>query len=66
MSDEPDEPKHKPFLEIVGEKIGECMPERLREDERFAYVFGSLCGLAAGWIVGKRVIEWLFPKGDEK
>jgi hypothetical protein len=63
MSNEPDD---KPFLEIVGEKIGECMPERLREDERFAYVFGSLCGFAAGWVVGKKVVQWLFGEGDEE
>ena len=63
MSDEPDD---KSPLETLGDQICECLPERLRNDKKFAYRFGQLCGFAAGWFVGKKVIELLFPRGDKK
>jgi len=55
-----DESEHESLLETDGE------PERLREDEDFRYHFGRLVGFIAGWVVGKKVIELLFPKGDDK
>jgi hypothetical protein len=55
-----DEPDHESLLETAGE------PEPLREDEDFRYHFGRLIGFIAGWVVGKTVIELLFPKGDDK
>ena len=58
--------EHKSLLERVGDEIAECLPERLRNDKKFAYRFGQLLGFAAGWIVGKKVIELLFSKGDDK
>lgn len=61
-----DEPDNKPLLETIGDGIRDCLPERLRDDERFAHGLGSVCGLAAGWVVGKTVIKWFFGKGDEK
>jgi hypothetical protein len=61
-----DEPEHKSLLERVGDEIGECLPERLRNDDKFRYRFGQLCGFAAGWIVGRKIVELLFPKGDDK
>ena len=48
-----DEPEHKSLLETVGDEICKCLPERLRNDEKFVYHFGQLLGFAAGWIVGK-------------
>ena len=61
-----DEPEHKNPLEIVGDQICECLPEKLRNDKKFAYRFGQLIGFAAGWFAGKKVIELLFSKGDDK
>ena len=61
-----DEPEHKSLLEQVGDQICECLPERLRNDDKFRYRFGQLCGFAAGWFVAKKVIELLFPRGDKK
>ena len=61
-----DEPEHQTLLEIISEQICEFLPENLRNDEKFVYRFGQLCGFAAGWIVGKKIIELLFPKGDKK
>jgi hypothetical protein len=61
-----DEPEHRSLLEQVGDEIGECLPERLRNDEKFGYCFGQLLGFAAGWIVGRKIVELLFPKGDDK
>ncbi len=61
-----DEPEHKTLLETVGDHICECLPERLRNDKKFAYRSGQLCSFAAGWFFGKKVIELLFPKGDDK
>ena len=58
-----DEPEHKSPLEII---VGRCLPERLRNDEKFMEGLGGLCGLAAGWIIGRKVVEWLFPRGDDK
>ena len=57
-----DEPEHKSLLERVGDEIGEFLPERFRNDEKLGYRFGQLCGFAAGWIVGRKVIELLFGK----
>ena len=61
-----DEHEHKSLLETVGDEIYKCLPETLRNDEKFVYHFGQLLGFAAGWVVGKTVIELLFPKGDVK
>jgi hypothetical protein len=61
-----DEPEHRNLLERVGDEIDECLPERLRNDEQLGYHLGQLCGFAAGWIFGKKVIELLFPRGDRK
>ena len=61
-----DEPEHKTLLETVGDEICECLPEKLRNDKKFVHGLGMLCGFAAGWFVGKKVIELLFPKGDDK
>ena len=61
-----DEPEHKSLLDMVGEQICESLPESLRTDEEFVYDLGRLCGFAAGWFVGKTVIEFLFPRGDKK
>jgi hypothetical protein len=61
-----DEHEHKSLLERVGDEIGECLPERLRNDEKFGYRFGQLLGFAAGWIVGRKIVELLFPRGDKK
>ena len=60
------EPERKSLVEMIGDEIGECLPESLRNDKQFMYSLGSLCGFAAGWVVGKRVIELLFPRGDKK
>ena len=57
-----DEPEHESLLETVGEPE----PTREDEDEDFRYHFGRLIGFIAGWVVGKTVIELLFPKGDDK
>jgi len=61
-----DEPERKTAIEMIGEQICEFLPEKLRNDEKFVYRFGQLCGFAAGWIVGRKVIELFFPKGDDK
>lgn len=61
-----DETKHKSPLEIIGDQICECLPEHLRNDEQFAYGLGKMCGLAAGWILGQKIIELLFSEGDDK
>ena len=61
-----DEPDHKSFVAKLGDEIGACLPESLRSDKRFMYSLGKLSGLAAGWIVGKTIIELLFPRGDKK
>ena len=61
-----DEPEHKSPLEIIGDQICELLPEKLRNDEKFVYNLGKMCGFAAGWIVGKKIIELLFPRGDKK
>jgi hypothetical protein len=61
-----DEPKHKTPVEIFGDQICECLPENLRNDEKFVYNLGKVCGFAAGWIVGRKIIELLFPRGDKK
>ena len=62
----PDEPERDP-LEIIGDKIGECLPEGLRT-EKVAYTLGSLSGFLTGWAVGRAVIRLLLPKHerDEK
>ena len=62
----PDEPDHKSLLETVGDQICELLPEPLRNDKKFVYRLGQLLGFAAGWVVGKKVIELLFPRGDKK
>ena len=62
----PSEHKHKTAIEMTGDQICECLPEQLRNDKKFVYRFGQLCGFAAGWIVGKTIIELLFPRGDKK
>ncbi len=61
-----DKPEHRTPLETVGELICEFLPENLRNDKEFVYDLGRLCGFAAGWVVGKTVIELLFPRGDKK
>ena len=61
-----DEPNHKSLLETVRDQICEFLPEKLRNDEKFVHGFGQLCGFAAGWIIGTKVIELLFPRGDKK
>ena len=61
-----DEPDHKSLLETVRDQICEFLPEKLRNDEKFVYRFGQLCGFAAGWVIGTKIIELLFPKGDDK
>ena len=61
-----DEHEHKTMLETVGDQICECLPERLRNDKKFAYRFGQLLGFTAGWIVGRKIVELLFPKRDDK
>ena len=60
------EPEHKSLIEIVGDQICDFLPERLRNDEKFVHGLGMLCGFAAGWIIGKTIIELLFPRGDKK
>jgi len=61
-----DEPERKTPLEIIGDQICEFLPEKLRNNEKFVYHFGQLCGFATGWIIGKKIIELLFPRGDDK
>ena len=61
-----DEPEHKSPLEIIGDQICELLPEKLRNDEKFVYNLGKIAAVAAGWIVGKKIIELLFPRGDKK
>jgi hypothetical protein len=61
-----DEPEPKCLTEIIGEQIARCLPERLRNDAKFMYDLGGLCGFVVGWVVGKRIIELLFPKDDKK
>jgi hypothetical protein len=61
-----DEPEHKSLFEIIEDQIGRCLPDRLRNDKEFVHSLGSLCGFIAGCIVGKKVVEWLFPRGDDK
>ena len=60
------EPDHKSLIAKIGDEIGECLPESLRNDKRFMYSLGNLCGFAAGWIVGKKIIELLFPQRSDK
>jgi hypothetical protein len=61
-----DKPEHRTPLEIIGDQICDLLPEPLRNDKEFVYDLGRLLGFAAGWVVGKTVIELLFPKGDDK
>ena len=61
-----DEPEHQSPLEIIGEQICDFLPEKLRNDENFVYGFGQLCGFAASWIVGKKIVELLFPTRGDK
>ena len=61
MSDE-----HRTPLDIIADQICELLPETLRNDEKFVYHFGQFCGYAAGWFVGKKIVDLLFPKGDKK
>jgi hypothetical protein len=58
----PDEPEHKSLLETVGDEIFRCLPEWVRNNEGLS----ELCGLAAGWFVGKKIAELLFRKRDDK
>jgi hypothetical protein len=61
-----DQSEHKTPLEIIGDQVCDLLPEPLRNDKEFAYDLGRLCGFVAGWFVGKKVIELLFPTGDDK
>ena len=61
-----DEPEHKSLTEIIGDQIGEFLPENLEEARKVAYRIGQVCGFAIGWIVVRKTIELLFPKGDDK
>jgi hypothetical protein len=61
-----DEPERKTPLEIIGDQICDFLPEKLRNNEKFVYGLGMLCGFATGWIIGKKAVEWLFPRGDKK
>ncbi len=61
-----DEPEHRNVLERIGDELGECLPERLRNDDKFRYRFEQLCGFAAGWVFGKWIIEMVFGKGDKE
>lgn len=60
------DPEHKSLLETVADEICKCLPERLRNDRKFVYRFGQLLGFAAGWFVGKKIMELLFPERDDK
>ena len=61
-----DEPNRKSLTEIIEDQIAEFLPEKLRNDEKFVHGFGQLLGFAAGWVIGTKIIELLFPRGDKK
>ena len=61
-----DEPERKSLTEIIGDQISEFLPENLEEARKVAYRIGQVCGFVIGWIVVKKAIELLFPKGDDK
>jgi hypothetical protein len=61
-----DQPEHRNLLERLGDEIDECLPEKLRNDEVFVRSFRTLCGVMAGWIIGKTLAKLLFPKDDDK
>ncbi len=63
MCDDKDE---QPLLETVGDKIGEQLPERLRNSEGFAYGLGTICGFLSGWFIVRKAAELLFGKDQEK
>lgn len=61
-----DEHDHKSLVAKLGDEIAEFLPESIRNDERRMYSLGRLCGFAAGWVIGKRVVELFFPPRSDK
>ena len=58
------EPENQNPIDVIGEKIMECLPKSLQTEE-FAYRLGSLCGLFCGYFFGKAVAGLLFPRDRE-
>ena len=46
-----DEPEHKSLTEIIEDQIGRCLPDRLRNDEKFIQGLGRTLWLplAGSW-----------------
>ena len=58
------EPDHT-LIDKLGEEVRQFMPERLQNDEKAGYRFGSLCGWFGGVFLGSQLANWLWPREEE-